>query len=255
MKSNVGAHLSPLDFDTVVDRANIFTDRNRLETFAQLVLGEIARFGGTANVLDVGCGSGLGVNQAQGASALSDIRTAAHELWGCEPDPHVVPSPLIQHFVRGTLESAELPDGHFDVIYAHYVVEHVSDPAAFLGKAFRLLRPGGRLLFVTPNERHYFVKVARVVAALDLEERMLALINKTASEAHYPTRYLLNDEDDIRRAASATGFVGTSFAYFEHGDIRDYAPGALKVIPIAMEKLMRAGGFKHLPGLVARLER
>ncbi|CAN5414441.1 hypothetical protein BH09GEM1_BH09GEM1_35650 [soil metagenome] len=254
-ESTSAGHLIPLDFDTVVGRANVFTDQNRLSTFGRLILGEISRFDGQARVLDVGCGNGLGVNQSAGVSALSEIQMASGELWGCEPDPDIVPSPLLNHFARGTLEEAELPDAHFDVIYAHYVVEHVADPKAFLAKAHRLLRPGGRLLFVTPNERHYFVKVARIVAALNLEEKVLGLINREAAEAHYPTRYLLNDAPDIERAGRETGFSQSEFAYFEHGDIRSYAPRPLRWIPIGMEKLMQAGGYSRLPGLVARMRR
>jgi 2-polyprenyl-3-methyl-5-hydroxy-6-metoxy-1,4-benzoquinol methylase len=39
----------------------------------------------------------------------------------------------------------------FDVITMIDFIEHVRDPAATLGKAYRLLRPGGRILMLTPN--------------------------------------------------------------------------------------------------------
>jgi SAM-dependent methyltransferase len=247
--------LPSLNFDTVTNQLNVFTGRDRTETFARLVLSEARRFGGEARVLDVGCGRGLSVNNDPGASALAGIRSGSAELWGCEPDPDIVPSPLLHHFARGTLEDADLPRDYFDVVYAHLVVEHVADPIAFLSKALRILRPGGRLLFITPNERHYFVKVARLVAALHLEETVLNVIHKEGAKAHYPTKYLLNGAATIQRAARKVGFARAEFAYFEHGDVRSYFPRPLKWIPLTLEKLMRVAGPTRLPALVARLER
>ncbi len=247
--------LTPLAFDSVSDCLNLYADRDRTETFGRLVLSEIRHFGGTARVLDVGCGRGLSLNDGHGASVISQFRANGKELWGCEPDPDIVPNPLLHHFARGTLEEAELPDEYFDVVYAHLVVEHVADPVAFLRKAFRIMRPGGRLLFITPNERHYFVWVARLVAALRLEDAVLRVINKSAAEAHYPTKYLLNSAKKIDQLADEVGFRESKFAYFEHGDIRSYFPGPFRVIPLALERVMRAGGPTRLPGLVARLIR
>lgn len=39
----------------------------------------------------------------------------------------------------------------FDAVYSINVIEHVPDPRAFISGCARLLRPGGRLLIVTPN--------------------------------------------------------------------------------------------------------
>jgi SAM-dependent methyltransferase len=232
---------------------NICTDRDRTETFACLVLGAIEDAGGARRVLDVGCGAGLSADGDPTAAALAAIRRGAGELWGCEPDPTIVPHTLLDHFVVGSLEDADLPLGYFDVIYAHYVVEHVTDPPAFLKKAATLLRPGGILLFMTPNARHYFVKVARVIAALNLESPILRLIHRRAAEVHYPTRYLMNDMRTLEVQAEGAGFSRADAAYFEHGDLRDYFPGVLKSIPIALEHVVQAIGEESLPGMVVRL--
>jgi SAM-dependent methyltransferase len=41
------------------------------------------------------------------------------------------------------------PDAAFDAVLSTQVLEHVTDPAAYLAEAFRVLRPGGRLLLST----------------------------------------------------------------------------------------------------------
>ena len=41
------------------------------------------------------------------------------------------------------------PDAAFDGVLSTQVLEHVADPAAYLGDALRMLKPGGRLLLTT----------------------------------------------------------------------------------------------------------
>ncbi len=53
----------------------------------------------------------------------------------------------------GELEKASYPDGHFDVVIASEVFEHVRDPKAMVGEIARVLRPGGLLWATTPHGR------------------------------------------------------------------------------------------------------
>ena len=52
-------------------------------------------------------------------------------------------------FEQASFEGADRD--FFDVITMIDFIEHVRDPAAILAKAHRLLRPGGRILMLTPN--------------------------------------------------------------------------------------------------------
>jgi SAM-dependent methyltransferase len=51
----------------------------------------------------------------------------------------------------GTLESAQFPEAVFDVVTLWDVIEHLPDPLGTLRQIHRLLRPGGLLVFNTPN--------------------------------------------------------------------------------------------------------
>ena len=42
-----------------------------------------------------------------------------------------------------------LPDDSVDAVMSTQVLEHVTDPARYLGECFRVLKPGGRLLLST----------------------------------------------------------------------------------------------------------
>ena len=50
-----------------------------------------------------------------------------------------------------------LAAGHFDVVYATEVIEHLNDTEfdGMLAECKRLLKPGGKVFFTTPNEEDY----------------------------------------------------------------------------------------------------
>ena len=51
----------------------------------------------------------------------------------------------------GPLETLQLPAESYDAIVSSHVIEHVPDPSNLLRECNRLLKPGGRLVMVTPN--------------------------------------------------------------------------------------------------------
>ena len=246
--------VTPLPFAEILGELNVFAHGRRAETFGRIVIAEAQSVRGGAKILDVGCGTGLGVGEESGESTLRAIKAVTSEYWGCEPDPAVKPSGLLDHCLLGTLETAKLPDNYFDILYAHYVVEHVAQPGPFMRRAYELLKVGGKFVFITPNSAHYFVRIARIVAALNLEVPILKLLHPGAAAAHYPTRYLLNDPSAIEAYAAEAGFSRCDFAYLDHGDLRGYFPRGLQWIPLELEKSARRNADPtKLPAMVARL--
>ncbi|RLC90966.1 MAG: class I SAM-dependent methyltransferase [Chloroflexi bacterium] len=88
------------------------------------------------SLLDVGCHTGVFVEIA-----------ARHgwDAWGVELSRWAVEQAQAQglHVVQGTLETADLPEAHFDVVTMWDVIEHLTDPHRALRQAYRLLKPGG----------------------------------------------------------------------------------------------------------------
>ncbi|MGB9924874.1 MAG: class I SAM-dependent methyltransferase [Methanothrix sp.] len=96
-------------------------------------------------LLDVGCGNGM---------FLDRMRQLGWEVAGVEPDAAAVAvarEMLGLEVFQGLLEDAKFPDGHFDAITMNHVIEHVPDPIGTLKACQRVLRPGGKLVVVTPN--------------------------------------------------------------------------------------------------------
>ena len=96
------------------------------------------------SMLDVGCGSGCSLLEAQALGA---------KAFGIEADPNVRPIAgalgLTIHF--GNLQDEPFPGKSFDLIVMNQVIEHLPDPDAALRKLSQRLAPEGRLLLVMPN--------------------------------------------------------------------------------------------------------
>jgi SAM-dependent methyltransferase len=97
-----------------------------------------------ARLLDVGCGSG---------ESLRRITSMGWEAEGVDVDPLAVENARAKGVrVRlGDLASQQYPDDYFDAVYMSHVIEHVHDPAGLLRECRRVLKPGGRLVALTPN--------------------------------------------------------------------------------------------------------
>lgn len=104
-----------------------------------------------ARVLDVGCGGGL----------LSEaMAVAGAEVVGIDLSPsvlevarlHALESGLTIDYREVAIETlADVEPGSFDAVTCMEMLEHVPDPAAVIGAAARLLKPGGSLFLSTLN--------------------------------------------------------------------------------------------------------
>lgn len=96
-------------------------------------------------LLDVGCGPGT-------ITADLAARVAPGEVLGIDPSAEVVERaqalaadhPNLR-FATGDVYALDHPDGAFDVVHAHQVLQHLSDPVAALVEMRRVLAPGGIL--------------------------------------------------------------------------------------------------------------
>ena len=54
-----------------------------------------------------------------------------------------------------------LPDSSFDAIFVGHTLEHVMDPTAFFNELWRVLSPGGQVLFMVPNRMSMWARSPR----------------------------------------------------------------------------------------------
>jgi SAM-dependent methyltransferase len=198
----------------------------RTRLFLDLLLAESDKSPEPPKVLDIGCGRGIG----RQARLTWEVRASADELWGIDPDPEVRPDPgLMDRFQVATMEEAALPPEYFDIAYSYMVMEHLKDPAAFLTAVHRTLAPGGRYLFVTPNARHYFGRLARLARRSNLEETVLRLVKgETVDDYHYPIQYRCNTPEVIDALAERIAFAPPEYVFSERRGPAGYLRGPLR---------------------------
>lgn len=249
----------PHDDLTMEDLARTFSfgkvsDRRHLFTGFLLAEVERLRAAGTTAVrcLDVGCGSGM----ARDPSYTRRVREAVDEMVGVEPDPEARGTEHLFHRIhRTTLEGAPVEEGSVHLAYAFMVMEHVEDPAAFLVALRRMLHPEGVFLFLTPNGRHYFSRIAALLQRVGLDEAVLRRVRgRKVEDYHYPVFYRFNRPADVRREAAEAGFGHVSLAFFEGREAHHYFPGPLQPVYRVLSGLQRMRGNPEvLLNLVGRL--
>ena len=97
-------------------------------------------------LLDVGCGRGTITRDLAELLGLSSQVTAlertaeALDLARGEAERR---GTINVEFVVGDVQALDLPDGSYDVVHAHQVLQHVDDPVAALREMRRVCAPGG----------------------------------------------------------------------------------------------------------------
>ncbi|GIE96722.1 class I SAM-dependent methyltransferase [Paractinoplanes rishiriensis] len=98
-----------------------------------------------ATVLDIGCGPGtitadLATIVTPARVTAVEITDAALDLARAEIDRRGLTNVT---FAVGDVHALDFPDDTFDVVHAHQVLQHVTDPVAALREMRRVTRPGG----------------------------------------------------------------------------------------------------------------
>ncbi len=111
--------------------------------------------------IDVGCGAGLLAEPlARMGAAVTGVDAAPENIAAARG--HAAGQGLAITYHAGEL--AALPPATFDLVTSMEVVEHVADPATFIGELAARLAPGGLMILSTPN-RTMWSKLLLVEAA------------------------------------------------------------------------------------------
>ncbi len=199
-----------------------------------------ARLTPDSRVLDLGCGRG-GVVERLGVTG---------QWCGCDPDWRSLKEHRTAGLRRSQAFSEHLPfaDAAFDMVIASWVLEHLPQPTATWREIARVLHPGGRFFFLTPNRRHPIPRMSTWLARLKtVQAPLVTLIYRRAAADTFPVHYRANTFETLERLAVQTGLRLVRLEWVDDPSYFALAD-AVFALSICLETLLPATWRVHLVG-------
>lgn len=161
---------------------------------AQAALGQPGR---ERRILEIGAGP-----ENQTSLFLSGLG----ELQGVDVSEEVLGNRYLRKAVLYDGKKLPFADAQFDLCVSDYVLEHIEDTTEHFREVARVLRPGGKYCFRTPNLFHY-VAMASSLLPHSLHLKLANRLRAAGPDAHdpYPTFYRANTAGTLRKLSRAAG--------------------------------------------------
>lgn len=190
-----------------------------------------------ATLLDAGCGRTTPV--------LKKFMGQAKRLIGVELVEFTdVPAGIETH--NADLARIPVADASVDVIMSRSVFEHLEDPDSVYRECFRVLKPGGTLIFLTANLWDYGSLAARLIPNR-FHPAIVKHVEGRAEEDTFPIQYRTNTRRAVKRLAQQAGLEIRSFDYLSQYPNYLMFNGALFYLGTCFERLINR--FDLLKGL------
>ncbi|MCK9368714.1 class I SAM-dependent methyltransferase [Candidatus Dojkabacteria bacterium] len=151
-------------------------------------------------VLDIGCGHG---------TLLKDVYAKTLYTYGIDPDKEALAkNTFIKNKKVGFVEELPYQDKFFDVVVCAWVLEHLKSPETAFKEIYRVLKPGGKAIFLTPNTRNFNVWIIKAVPEKFHEFFTTRLYGRQENDT-YPKFYRINSENKMIKILEPIGFQKT----------------------------------------------
>jgi ubiquinone/menaquinone biosynthesis C-methylase UbiE len=135
---------------------------------------------------------------------------------GIDLDPRVQPM-FHSEFHLASITEMPFADATFDVIFSEYVFEHLEDPGAAFTEMQRVLKPGGRLVILTPNLYSYKGLAAWLTPQVFHILMGRIRYGRGHEDDMYPTCYRCNTLGQFQKFAKQSGMDVVNVQYITNG--------------------------------------
>jgi ubiquinone/menaquinone biosynthesis C-methylase UbiE len=218
-----GAVVQMLDYDEL---AAEYAEHRRVHPGILRYLIKEGNIESTTSVLEVGCGTGNYIGAIAGATGAS--------CFGVDPSSEMLRVARTKtndvSFSRAAGEKLEHGNACFDVVFCVDVIHHVDSLEEFVHQAYRVVKPGGKLLIATNS-------------AADIRRRVPLARYFPDTVKHELHRYPRVSR--LRKLMSSTGFMKTQTARVEFSyeltDIGPYRDKAFSCLHLISEQALQQG--------------
>ena len=108
------------------------------------------------NFLEIGCGNGFMLQEA--------LRLGFKNVKGIEPSKDAISfaDNEVKNFIQhGIFDENQIENEKYDLVFIAMIIEHVVDSNKFLESIYKVLKPGGMVICVCHNERHFLAKILK----------------------------------------------------------------------------------------------
>lgn len=117
--------------------------------------------------------------------------------------------------IHGDGHTIALADHSVDVVAMANVAEHLERPADAFRECLRVLKPAGRLVVMTVNQRFPPIAAARIMPH-GLRQIVNRIASGTSHEDTFPAYYRANTTTTLESAAREAGFTVDELRYMPH---------------------------------------
>ena len=143
-------------------------------------------------VLDVGCGHGNYV--------IDENRGKINWAIGIDAEPEATRKNVcLDEIKHERIENMSLPDNHFDVCISLWLFEHLEFPKKALTEIYRVTKPGGYLMFTTPNKKFLPLEFIRKIKFGSVNHFLNQALYDRKSEDVFASYYKMNTLEDIKK--------------------------------------------------------
>jgi ubiquinone/menaquinone biosynthesis C-methylase UbiE len=147
-------------------------------------------------ILDVGCSHG---------DFMGSVYQKTEFVYGLDIDEKALAkNKIIKNKIHSSIKKMPFDDSFFDLIVNAWVMEHLENPERAFKEVYRVLKPNGKVIFLTPNVWNYNIWIIRMIPRKFHDFFTRRLYDRQENDT-FLKYYKINSVKKIDKILTATG--------------------------------------------------